>query len=221
MTDRPIIFSAPMIRALLVGAKTQTRRILKPQPSEPEFVAGSWLDIARERTARHDDGEREIVHLAAGDRLWVRENFSGPYNCRDFRPGQWDASVHFTPIHYWADGDPRHGDWTKPKPSIHMPRWASRITLTVTDVKIERLQDISEADARAESVQFEPSVSTDAHQFFVELGGGECCTGFSAVEAFADLWHHIHGVGAWAANPWVVAVSFRPELRNIDLAAPS
>lgn len=177
MKERPIIFSAPMVRAILDGRKTQTRRIVKPQPTveiEPqsnyqEMVRGAGLDCCR--------------HGVTGDRLWVREAF---YHIGETRQ-----------VFYKADGSNNYQDdlrWGGPwKPSIHMPRWASRITLEITDIRVERLQDISEKDALAD-------------------GGWEykkCPVHCSPKMSFADLWQSIYGHGSWDANPWVWVVSFR------------
>lgn len=179
MTDRPIIFSAPMVRALLAGTKTQTRRVLNPRK-----------------------GARR-----AGDRLWVREAWAQPALC----PPQYRATSTER-IGYW---DPRIGPWASP---IHMPRWASRLTLIVESVKVERLQDISEDDARAEGVcAFVESldevpwgtISQKDRDALVLVTYG------SAVNAFAHLWDTLHGP---TDNLWVAAYTFRVEKRNIDAA---
>ena len=213
MADRPIIFSPPMIRALLDGRKTQTRRIIKPSP---EFCGGgrsrdpqNWNDPDAWGWENYDEGCWDLLSegytgrpfYAPGDRLWVREAFS--YESLDVdRNG-------FMPPWYWADGKPESGDFTRPKPSIHMPRWASRLTLIVTDVRVQRLQEISEDDARAEGV--------------TPHGGG--WTGYgrdadlwlsNAKDGFRSLWNSIHGPGAWDASPWVCAISFDMLRGNID-----
>lgn len=187
MTDKPIIFSAPMVRALLDGRKTQTRRVLKkPAAMDALAVFGSkFLTLP---------GNIDLIGYAPGDRLYVREAFS--YEALDVdRNG-------FMPPWYWADGNPSSGNFTRPKPSIHMPRWASRITLTVTEVRVQRLQEISNDDAKAEGVL------------------GECAfhVGNDATyrAPFRELWNSLHGHDAWDANPWVVAVSFTVDRRNID-----
>ena len=200
MKERPILFSAPMVRALLAGTKTQTRRVVKLKPwhqieERDDGAPWPWMY----------DGERDADHWLPcpygqpGDRLWVREGFSGPRcmeaqdGCAATPPSKWGESSR---IWYWADGDPpTYGDWTRPRPrpSIHMPRWASRITLEVTGVRVERLQDISEADAVAEGVKNS-----------LHLPGGRFAT-----ENFAHLWWSINGDGSWEANPWVWVVEFK------------
>lgn len=172
MTDHPIIFSAPMVRALLDGRKTQTRRL----------------------------ATSPLAKIAPGDRLWVRENFQllsfGDYAVTraqpcDFRYAATDRLAD-------ADRDVRGYPW---RPSIHMPRWASRITLTVEAVHAQQLQEISEADAIAEGC---PCQTPE------ELAGME------ARGWFCDLWESLHGVDAWAANPAVVAITFSVHRGNID-----
>ncbi len=184
MTDRPIIFSAPMVRALLDGRKTQMRRLAwRPSPAVATPPRGTM--------ASRSDGSTVWQRAKPGDRLWVREAWcsadaddSGPYAAA-----------------YMADhpGDPRGLGW---RPSIHMPRWASRITLTVTAVRRQRLQDITRGDARAEGVpRLHPIADDDPS---------------TPIDAFGDLWDALHGEGAWAANPEVVALTFTVERRNID-----
>ena len=206
MTDRPILFSAPMIRAILreVSApgtgKTQTRRVLKPRPRRTIFFDAKTAGLEQFREPAY----------RAGDRLWVREAIS--YDRLDVdRDG-------ILPPWYWADGNPDAGDWTRPKPSIHMPRWASRLTLHVTDVRVQRLQEISEADARAEGIEpreIRPvhDIGQPAETWWFGTENGRA----SAKSAFRDLWDSLNAERApWPSNPWVVAITFRPVLGNID-----
>lgn len=211
MTDRPILFSAPMVRAILDGRKTQTRRAVKPQPSTVDD-AGRWY--------RMKSGGESLMtsaypcpYGAPGDQLWVREGFA-------VQPELWADNHGPQPIHYTADQvigfagkpDQRQIEDYRSKPSIHMPRWASRITLRITDIRVERLQDIkgqhpSESDAIAEGVRA------------IHHGDGECY--YSAfrdephpknwcdpADALHELWNKINGPGAWDANPWVWVVCF-------------
>lgn len=188
--ERPILFSGPMVRAILEGRKTQTRRIVKgtalewlaPGMFTPEFVA--------------DPGNRLCPYGQPGDRLWVRETWS---NLNADFPA---VDPHFV---YRADEND-HGPVTW-KPSIHMPRAASRLLLEVTDVRVERLQDISEDDARAEGVLENPTGDT-LHDFWHYAGDG-CWGAFNAVHSFESLWQSINGPESWDENPWVWAVTFK------------
>lgn len=242
MPDKPIIFSAPMIRALLDGRKTQTRRVLNPQPEQNS--AGLWVypPSTTKTTKRNwrgfcqtdEDGLASFIlstphaPYAPKERLWVREAW---------KPGAWRedgrAAIDYkaspelvnTPwlvvpenvwedlwirwsdellatgsvpdadgMHHWEPGESPMR-WRSP---IHMPRWASRMTLGVTEVRVQRLQEISEADARAEGAApwtgAEQSYRTD----------------------FAKIWRTIHGPDAWDANPWVCALTLNVHRCNID-----
>ena len=186
MKERPILFSGAMVRALLAGMKTQTRRAFKTKNG------GVWPN------ANDLPGMRQILRSCPygqpGDRLWVRETF-----CKIIgQSGGWiETDYQATYTH----GD-RLGDtlgikkrWT---PSIHMPRHASRITLEVTGVRVERLQDISAADARAEGCPDKPV--DGAEQASIDL---------LAKLWYHDLWEQINGLDSWAANPWVWVVEFK------------
>jgi hypothetical protein len=188
MKERPIIFNAAMVNAILSGQKTQTRRIIKPAPA---WVMKSGVMSFKGRVGLPHSicpyGQIE-------DRLWVRETIDGIWGC--------DAS-------YMADdtrlADVLEGWWDEPQrlpikriPSIHMPRWASRITLEITDLRVERLQDISEEDAKAEGVPLDcPIGNIKAYQ---KAPYSYC---------FAQLWESINGEGSWDANPWVWVISFK------------
>jgi len=185
MKERPILFSAPMVRALLAGSKTQTRRAIKPQP------AGTWAA----------PGKTACPYGVAGDRLWVREQFSGPRAWGDIPPSGWGWDESHVSIWYWADGNPATGDWTRPKPSIHMPRRFSRILLEITEVRVQLLQDISDDDCCAEGI--------DGPMCAALLGKSPLKMGHCERVAYAALWDQINGAGAWEANPFVWAVSFR------------
>lgn len=191
MGDKPIIFSAPMARALLDGRKSQTRRVLKPQP----VPCLSWSEPPA-GTYPSDKGWSRIPY-AVGDRLYVRETCK---QIPDSKPGGYfvpGSPFYGVEWFYRADGNCplwADGKW---RPSIHMPRWASRLTLTVTDVRVQRLQEISDEDAQAEGMA--PLMNPEP------------------VEAFRTLWNSLHGPDAWDANPWVVAVSFSVQHGNIDL----
>jgi hypothetical protein len=211
MKEIPILFSAPMVRALLAGTKTQTRRAIRDQSIGERFShmtdAGlahlEWLGTPCCGSGVWDVPEHSAdvasPYGQRGDRLWVRETHAPQSDCW----GAWERWIRgdggpAPVIHYAADFKPfqdgqgftiRKPFIEKWRPSIHMPRWASRITLEVTDVRVERLQDISEADAQAEGVYTDPACP--------------------AYDAYAQLWDEINGAGSWDANPWVWAVSFR------------
>ena len=208
MKERPILFSAPMVRALLDGSKTQTRRILKVQPDEDglsKVTDGPWVDTS---------GRQYVCPYGQpGDQLWVRETWGvgsrpdpwGGYDGIEYRADEaWledgdDFACHKveTPDDICL-GDYSHG-W---KPSIHMPRWASRIQLEITDVRIERLQDISEEDAKAEGI--EPELDG-----WIDYSNPSAQMCLNPIDSFRTLWEAINGNGSWAANPWVWVVEFR------------
>ena len=209
MTERPILFSGPMVRAILDGSKTQTRR-----PIAGRFQADlSFLDCddAHDAVVTTEPGgfagagwyaycgsypDEGSIYLGRcpfggpGDRLWVRETWA----CLDARTVPGSRLAYRADV---MDGERVRVDapW---RPSIHMPRWASRITLEVLDVRVERLQDISEEDARAEGWPgpradiADPEVHRDA-----------------ARDWFMDLWSATYGAESWAANSWTWAVTFK------------
>lgn len=198
MTEKPILFSAPMVRAILAGAKTQTRRVVKPQPSS-ELLA-EYARIRSERGSDRSDAQMltdcvPCLYGSPGTRLWVRETWGN------------GALPGYPPTYFYrADDVHSHRDgWATPpglkwRPSIHMPRAASRITLEVTGVRVERLQDISEADAMAEGIQ------RIAGRYTFNGGLHESRT---AVESYRYLWESINGTESWSANSWVWVVEFR------------
>lgn len=234
--DIPIIFSAPMVRALLDGHKTMTRRLLYTERKlrKPGIIpaAATMMSVIRNgaqvalwppvgSTPEHYFTLSGWEKVEPGDRLYVRENFSGEHCWQDIPPGGWgwDSSPMQRPTNfwYWADGNPTNGDWTKPLPSIHMPRWATRLTLIVTAVKIEPLGQITSADARAEGVQHTPlQPPGENHEYFIPLGNGELMTGWTARDTFANLWSYLHGGASWGTSPEVVAITFRVVKANID-----
>ena len=185
MKERPILFSAAMVRAILSNTKTQTRRVVKPQPTELQSeTGGPCAGCGAVVNSRHRVG---------GTRLWVRETWAAPHAYDHLPPRLIPQDAR---IHYAATEDRGGLLW---RPSIHMPRWASRITLEVTSVRVERLQDISEADALAEGVTEDGSLVTD-------LAGNDRGGAFAA---FATLWEVINGADSWDDNPWVWAIEFR------------
>ena len=198
--SRPIIFSAPMIRALLAGQKTQTRRIVKPQPTtsfwEPYSCPDGRWNWVMKNTGMGSGDPFRCRFGQPGDLLWVREAFR-----------ELEYPTINTKADYRFDAEWR-GDVDKYKwrPSIHMPRWASRLTLRLTDVRIERLQEISEADAQAEGAPLELRLLDS-----VRLGATASHTG-----GFERLWESIHGPDSWDANPYVWALTFDVIHKNVD-----
>lgn len=191
--ERPILFSAPMVRAILAGRKAMTRRIVKPR--HDWYVHEDRVYYEDYVTAQPEPMEVPCPYGEPGDRLWVRETFRPIMS--GVNEGGWD---------YRADDPSASGVGFIPwKPSIFMPRQASRITLQVEAVRVERLQDITDADAIAEGM----------HKFHgLEMYGYDPhgtpgnCVGDSAGEAFRLLWDKINGPDSWDANPWVWVVSF-------------
>ena len=203
--EHPILMSGTLVRATLSGAKTQTRRLITPLPEPPFMPQQSWgpkgLEIAFGPTNRREDGGPRWWRCpfgGVGDRLWVRETWA----CLSgvVRPGE--------PLAYRADtaGGERVRVDAPWRPSIHMPRWASRLTLEITEVRAQRLQDCSEEDARAEGVHHLTRMLLDAtipDDVAAATRGG-------ARSAFAALWDTISGKRAtWASNPWVWAITYR------------
>ena len=193
MADRPILFSAPMVRAILVGRKTQTRRVVKPRRDRELGCELAACELAGEVNA----GDYRNAPWQPGDTLWVREStirveehgYAGP------------VYVESDEGRACLDGGlaPSEDDCTEVephelriRPSIHMPRWASRITLEVTGVRVERLQDICDADSLAEGVD---RTNTSIPGY--------------AKKRYSQLWEQINGPDSWAANPWVWVIEFR------------
>lgn len=213
MTDRPILFSAPMVRAILADRKTQTRRVMRTnhvgyrsflrwdgRPHTRAMMACSNGDPGRPESSVFCEDNRIGV---PGDRLWVRETWS-PWSdvvdcdeaakLRDARAQMPWACVLYGADRAWSNSQPSDngGRW---RPSIHMPRWASRLTLDVVSVRVERLQAITEEDARAEGVAVDPAA---------------LASGATHRQAFADLWDSLNAKRApWASDPWVWRVEFR------------
>jgi hypothetical protein len=214
MKERGILFSKPMVLALLDGRKTQTRRIVKPQPIWLPEVSGAELigPFMWPRGALGQQCGEPITKLPygqPGDRLWVRETWQGPILECDEHFDQWRESPDMfkkpgfcvyraTDTLDAIDDDGKELGW---RPSIHMPRWASRIDLEITSVRVERLQKISEEDAVAEGIggdfanytSFQPNVSSFAF----------------AKDSYRSLWESINGPGSWDENPWVWVLEFR------------
>ncbi|HDZ3043585.1 TPA: hypothetical protein RST63_003790 [Klebsiella pneumoniae] len=222
MKERGMIFNADMVRAILDGRKTQTRRIMKPQP-EPCPRGGHWWPSNVFKTMLHVEEEMQngqggwggLVGDACpfgdvGDRIWVRETFC-PVDDTQYGGEKWvdyRATPKFEASHPagW-DCAPNDAEALKWRPSIHMPRWASRILLEITVVRVERLNAISEEDAEAEGIDMEALYdSQDCYDCIADhnMTGRPTVTG-----AFKYLWESIYGEESWKANSWVWVISFK------------
>lgn len=219
MVDRPILFSAPMVRAILDGQKTQTRRVVKPQPLFNEPGCGFPLNNGATTVVDWKGLHTSLAGLLArcpygqpGDRLWVRETVACGA-CAPSKPSEWSPSfwrreqgTPANPNGLWYAADDlaperpitARGKWT---PAIHMPRWASRILLEIVSVRVERLNDCSEADALAEGA------TPCANGWWFD--GKPALAGSDPRGAYYCLWEHINGAGSWPANPWVWVVEFK------------
>jgi len=216
MTDeRPILFSAPMVRALLDGTKTQTRRVVR-------LAEGDVLHCVDGHPWRSNlHGMRRVAcpYGAPGDRLWVKETWCAGAWFNPLTPTQIGLDSGYTrervALKYLAD-DARRGPWRehdvegKTRAPIHMPRWASRITLQVTDVRVQRVQTITDDDARAEGVERGEYQGQPMHwrNYLADSPVDWCRT---PRESFFTLWDSINGKRpgcAWGDNPWVWAITF-------------
>jgi len=238
MADLPILFSGPMVRALLAGTKTQTRRVLDPQPysngirydhalgdilCHNDYLPPATLLMDKGKGAKRytisdvEDGPEAFGRYRVGDHLYVREAWKVQRVFDDWAPANSNRGGPVLrqkecALRYLAD-DPTDRWLGKYRQAMHMPRWASRITLTVTDVRVERLQDISEEDAKAEGGRFFAPANELSH------GGwshDEWYVSETAKASYRGLWDRINGEGAWAVNPWVAAYTFTVALGNID-----
>ena len=195
MKERPILFSALMVKALLADQKTQTRRVAKFTDS------GHLKEPGGPRRWHPDDPDAVLAcpYGQPGDRLWVKECYSAHGEFGDEGRKIYRADI--------PDGKEPNGlHW---RPSIFMSRAASRLTLELTAVRVERLNDISEEDARAEGVERISGSDRFFHSYFPrpEKNGLRCCS--SARESYQGLWESLNGPSSWAANPWVWALTFK------------
>lgn len=201
MAEKPILFSTPMVRAILDGSKTQTRRVLRPQPDDDGWVrygqTPSSAGSAYIGNATSGGICTRVVcpYGRPGDRLWVRETWRVvPCEPCD-RDNRFLTCTCADPPQYGADTNVDLGSFAPWRPSIQMPRWASRITLEVTGVRVERLQEISEDDVEAEGVGL------------TEWNGRP---EWPRTAGFAELWDSLAEPGEyWVYNPWVWVVEFR------------
>ena len=202
MKERPILFSGPMVRAILEGRKTMTRRVVKLRHGADVVVTNGQVW----KPARVDyAGYVDCPYGQPGDRLWVRESWRTVKEADDIAPRDLNAAHR-----YWYEADAPHQiGFGKCRPSIHMPRIASRILLEITAVRVERLHDITEADAQAEGVE-RVVVGSGWRRYCdpdsEEVGVPPCG---DARRSFRSLWKHINGAESWNANPWVWVVEFK------------
>lgn len=220
MKERPILFSGPMVRAMLEGRKTQTRRVVKcshldyggaggkdsTEWNDPAFWGyecenGEWVML---EATEKGDHQLPCPYGVPGDRIWVRESFATV----NPRAGcELNRRPEFDGVRYMATWDKaHHGGW---KPSIHMPRWASRITLEVTGVRVERLQEISEEDAIAEGIE---RSEFGGWKHYPHEGDYCACGDWKMPQnSFMSLWQSLdnYGPDSWAANPWVWVIEFK------------
>jgi hypothetical protein len=223
--ERGILFSAPMVRAILAGKKTQTRRVVIPQPAAgcrfemngagthalhlgPPLTADSPAFCCVPVGPKYLDHRLACPYGADGDRLWVRETWQA-WRQINVEYDEWEVETDVelmrnATLEYRATSDSL-GPW---RPSIFLPRWASRITLEITEVRVQRLQDISEDDALAEGCSGHDPDPVD------QGGAIYAWKGRSSAPCprahFLALWDGINGKRApWASNPWVWAITFR------------
>jgi hypothetical protein len=201
MKQRPILFSKPMVFAIMDGIKTQTRRVVKPQPDEYAAMQGDQCMLVHDSSPdMHNSELIACPYGKPGDQLWVKETVWVDADTKEFK---WYAHQRIFKVD-------RVRDNARLWPSIHMKRAWSRIQLEITGVRVERLQDISEDDAKAEGVESD-------HTEFEMIYWVEGVTGYklseryaaSAKEAYQRLWETINGDGSWDANPWVWVVEFK------------
>ena len=215
MTDRPIIFSGAMVQSLLAGRKSMTRRILKPPP--PEWVTRMTHE-GRCGWIGSGDGHGTLMHVpyAVNDRLWVREAHAmvpaTAYRMSDgvvqtVNPEDSDRAC------LYRTGFDRSTSGLRWRSPIHMPRWASRLTLVVSDVRVQRVQDISEADAQAEGL-------VDVYEGWATDRDGRHW-GPDARASYRVLWNDLHGEDAWDRNDWVAALTFTTHHQNINQMEPT
>lgn len=215
MTVKPIIFSGPMVRALLDGRKTQTRRVLNPQPRRDARRAELYgPSESRQVTFYANSGyplDSTEVPYAVGDVLYVREAWRSWLGWDHRPPGWLEPGRHS--IRYEADRyGPEGIDYGKLRPSIHLPKKFSRLCMEVTRVRVERVQDISDNDAAAEGIRY-------AHGSYELEWMTPTARGITRIEDFSDLWDSINakrGYG-WDANPWVAVVEWEKVIhQNVD-----
>ncbi|MDB4726337.1 hypothetical protein OAF54_02780 [bacterium] len=204
--ERSILFSGEMVRAVLDGRKTQARRVIKPHPKRGIGKSGDeWVDMW--------DNRIKCPYGKPGDMLWCRETWATSLSLDDLSPSGISAPAYYAgyggdnPLaDLWYMADIHYRQWGseitslgKTRPSVHMPRWASRIQLEITDVRVERVQDISREDVETEGISIIDRVT------------GIFCEGYTPQDPFKNLWNSIYKKKEfrWDVNPWVWVVEFK------------
>ena len=227
MKERPILFTAPMVRALLDGTKTQTRRVMKPQPARIgtttilEYRGGLYQP---EKLPANSNLFNHCPYGRPGDCIWVRETHAQAFEV-DIPAGRpvgpigtagsparpdwksryvYRADGEMPPVQWHHVGDRQPVRWTA---NIHMPRSASRILLEIVSVRVERLNNCSAADAIAEGVA--PDQVRQISVFGANGAERAAIYRQAAIRPYERLWESINGVGSWAANPWVWVIEFK------------
>jgi len=227
MKERPILFSGAMARALLDGSKTQTRRIVKDLPPWPitEIChdaggTGKWMPNgpAPSGTGMAAGHWRLCPYGQPGERLWVRESWAIASKATDmvkvyYRASEQQSHTEFHEYFPVACAGEMSATWPKYRPSIHMPRWASRILLEIVSVRVERLNECSRKDAIAEGIHRYEHVWRDS-EYPLDDVAYEPVKGWPTryscpIQAYQALWDSINGAGSWDANPWVWVVEFK------------
>jgi hypothetical protein len=202
MKERPILFSTPMVKVILDGRKTMTRRVIKPQFKilHALYPDGS---IDTERIFRKSDWRIHCPYGQVGDRLWIRETFAPCQMLSGKTNITYKADGGKPPLYLMADGKEIPCHW---KPSIFMPRWASRITLEITNIRVEKLKEITHDDAVLEGCYYNFNLNKG---LTCKLHPEVCDT--ATVHCFANLWDSINAKRgySWESNPWVWVISYR------------
>ena len=200
MKERPILFNGDMVRAVMDGRKTQTRRVIKGVGPD------NWLKGASNHVVHAID---HCPMGKIGDVLWVKENFKVGKCANNLKPSELDARTWIVEnggVWYLADN---HCPLTpistkgKTRPNNHMPKWASRIKLEITDLRVEFLNDISSDDAKAEGIEYFDSMEFKGYKNYLGPGFTQ-----DPVRSFESLWESINGKDSWLENPWVWVIEF-------------
>lgn len=205
MKERPILFSGEMVRAILNGRKTMTRRVVKQQPSpDPVRIRnygeryGFMCESNSGKVGIFQPANYHCPYGTVGDRLWVRETVFqyGRWIMEEDQSGEREQVWHGGEYHYCADEAIDTNRIIRKRPSIHMPRRLCRILLEITEIRVERLNDISESDAQAEGSDW-----YSIQEKYPYIGRHQ--------QAFKQLWESINGSGSWEKNPWVWVICFK------------